>query len=147
MTMLQVLRETLRVTAAIPAFSVEAIEDTIIGGKYLVHKGEPISLVLAKSHLDPLVFGEDANEFKPERKLDAAFARLNRDFPNCWKPFGNGKRGCIGRGFAWNEAVIAMAILFQNFNFTLDDPNYQLEVAASLTIKPKDFFMRAQLRH
>ncbi|KAL7810380.1 cytochrome P450 [Trichoderma gracile] len=142
-----VLRETLRVTAAIPAFSVEALEDTIIGGKYLVHKGEPISLVLAKSHLDPLVYGEDANEFKPERMLDAEFARLNRDFPNCWKPFGNGKRGCIGRGFAWNEAVIAMAILFQNFNFTLDDPNYQLEVAASLTIKPKDFFMRAQLRH
>lgn len=40
-----------------------------------------------------------------------------------------------------------MAMLFQNFNFTLDDPNYQLEIVASLTIKPKDFYMRASLRH
>ncbi|KAK4080396.1 hypothetical protein Trihar35433_1501 [Trichoderma harzianum] len=141
-----VLRETLRLSAAIPAFSVEALEDTLIGGKYLVHKGEPITCVLAKSHLDPVVYGDDANDFKPERMLDDEFARLNREFPNCWKPFGNGKRGCIGRGFAWNEAVIAMAILFQNFNFSLDDPNYQLEIASSLTIKPKDFFMRATLR-
>ncbi|KAL7949857.1 cytochrome P450 [Trichoderma barbatum] len=142
-----VLRETLRISAAIPAFSVEALEDTLIGGKYLVRKGEPITCLLAKSHLDPVVFGDDANDFKPERMLDAEFARLNREFPNCWKPFGNGKRGCIGRGFAWNEAVIAMAILFQNFNFSLDDPNYQLEIASSLTIKPKDFNMRATLRH
>ncbi|KAL7789003.1 cytochrome P450 [Trichoderma ceciliae] len=142
-----VLRETLRVSSAIPAFSVEALEDTLIGGKYLVHKGEPITCILAKSHLDPLVYGEDANDFKPERMLESEFARLNKEFPNCWKPFGNGKRGCIGRGFAWNESVIAIAMLFQNFNFTLDDPNYQLEIVPSLTIKPKDFYMRATLRH
>jgi cytochrome P450/NADPH-cytochrome P450 reductase len=52
-----------------------------------------------------------------------------------------------GRGFALQEATLAMAMLFQNFNFTLDDPNYQLEIVASLTIRPKDFFMRASLRH
>nr|WVH32641.1 cytochrome P450 [Trichoderma asperellum] len=142
-----VLRETLRLSAAIPAFTVEALEDTLIGGKYLVHKGEPITCLLAKSHLDPLVYGEDANEFKPERMLDAEFARLQAAFPNSWKPFGNGKRGCIGRGFALQEATLAVAMLFQNFNFTLDDPNYQLEIVASLTIRPKDFFMRASLRH
>lgn len=91
------MRETLRLSAAIPAFTVEALEDTLIGGKYLVHKGEPITCLLAKSHLDPLVYGEDANDFKPERMLDAEFARLQAAFPNSWKPFGNGKRGCIGR--------------------------------------------------
>ncbi|RFU73229.1 nadph cytochrome p450 [Trichoderma arundinaceum] len=142
-----VLRETLRLSAAIPAFTVEAIEDTLIGGKYLVHKGEPISCLLGKAHLDPTVYGEDATDFKPERMLDDNFARLNREFPNCWKPFGNGKRGCIGRGFAIQEAVLCMALLFQNFNFSFDDPNYQLEIASTLTIKPKDFYMRASLRH
>lgn len=79
--------------------------------------------------------------------LDDEFARLNREFPNCWKPFGNGKRACIGRPFAWQEAILVMAILFQNFNFTMEDPNYRLEVQETLTLKPKDFNMRASLRH
>ncbi|KAH6607847.1 nadph cytochrome p450 [Trichoderma cornu-damae] len=142
-----VLRETLRISSVIPAFTVEALEDTFIGGKYLVRKGEPIACLLAKSQLDPMVFGEDANEFKPERMLDEPFAKLQRDFPNSWKPFGNGKRGCIGRGFAIQEAVLCMAMLFQNFSFSFDNPNYQLEIASSLTVKPKGFYMRAALRH
>ncbi|PNH46283.1 hypothetical protein VD0003_g9045 [Verticillium dahliae] len=95
-----VLRETLRLNATIPLFTVEAFEDTLLGGKYPVKQGETIVNLLAKSQLDPLVFGETANDFVPERMLDAEFDRLNKEFPNCWKPFGNGMRACIGRPFA-----------------------------------------------
>ena len=102
---------------------------------------------LGGAHLDPVVFGDDAREFRPERMSDENFARLQEEFPNCWKPFGNGKRACIGRPFAWQEALLAMAMLFQNFNFTMDDPNYVLELHETLTIKPKGFDMRATLRH
>lgn len=63
------------------------------------------------------------------------------------QPFGNGMRGCIGRSFAWQESLIVLAILFQNFNFQFDDPSYQLKLKATLTVKPKDFHMRATLRH
>ncbi|KAJ4165318.1 hypothetical protein LMH87_006954 [Akanthomyces muscarius] len=142
-----VLREVLRVNASIPAFSVEAKEDTLLAGKYFIPKEHRLTLLLAKSHLDPSVYGDDAGEFKPERMTDDNFARLNKEFPNAWKPFGNGKRACIGRPFAWQEAVLAMAMLFQNFNFTLDDPNYTLEIQETLTVKPHNFFMRASLRH
>ncbi|TDZ17280.1 Bifunctional cytochrome P450/NADPH--P450 reductase [Colletotrichum orbiculare MAFF 240422] len=142
-----VLRETLRLSATIPGFGVEAMEDTLIAGKYAVKKGEPIGCMLGRSHLDPLVYGEDAKEFKPERMLDANFERLQKEFPNSWKPFGNGMRACIGRPFAWQEALLATAMLLQNFNFTMDDPNYQLKIHETLTIKPKDFYMRASLRH
>ncbi|KAK7432595.1 hypothetical protein QQZ08_000802 [Neonectria magnoliae] len=128
-------------------FGVEANEDTVIGGKYLIRKGEVVSALLNKAHLDPVVYGEDANEFKPERMNDENFARLNKEFPNCWKPFGNGKRGCIGRPFAWQEAILVTAMLFQNFDFTMDDPNYQLQIKETLTLKPDNFDMRASLRH
>jgi cytochrome P450/NADPH-cytochrome P450 reductase len=37
-------------------------------------------------------------------------------------------------------------MLLQNFNFRFDDPSYQLEIKATLTVKPKDFFMHATLR-
>ncbi|KAG5916460.1 hypothetical protein E4U42_007658, partial [Claviceps africana] len=142
-----VLRETLRLTSGIPAFSVEAYEDTLLAGKYLVHKGEPITVFLLKAHVDPAVFGEDALEFKPERMSDDNFRRLNDEFPNCWKAFGNGKRACIGRPFAWQEALLCAAMLMQNFNFTMADPSYHLEMQETLTVKPKGFRMRASLRH
>ena len=140
-----VLRETLRVNATIPAFTVESEEDTLLGGKYSVSKGETVVNLLAKSHLDPAVFGEDAAEFKPERMLDDNFERLGKEFPNCWKPFGNGMRACIGRPFAWQEVLLVMAMLLQNFNFVLE-PGYNLEIKQTLTIKPKDMYMRAILR-
>ncbi|KAF9880149.1 hypothetical protein CkaCkLH20_02103 [Colletotrichum karsti] len=140
-----VLRETLRINATIPLFTVEPFEDTLLGGKYPVKAGETIINLLAKSQLDPSVYGEDANEFKPERMFDDNFNRLNKEFPNSWKPFGNGMRACIGRPFAWQEALLVMVMLLQNFNFVLD-PNYTFGVKQTLTIKPKDMHMRAILR-
>jgi cytochrome P450/NADPH-cytochrome P450 reductase len=75
--------------------------------------------------------------------LDEKFNKLPKA---AWKPFGNGMRACIGRPFAWQEALLVTAMLLQNFNFQLDDPNYELHIKQSLTIKPKDFYMRATLR-
>ena len=39
-----------------------------------------------------------------------------------------------------------MALLLQNFNFVMDDPNYQLHLKETLTLKPKEFRMRTVLR-
>ncbi|KAL8306505.1 hypothetical protein RB597_002994 [Gaeumannomyces tritici] len=140
-----VLRETLRIDATIPVISVGALEETTLGGKYKVAKDEAVLLLLAKSHLDPLVWGSDALEFKPERMLDANFERTTKEFPNAWKPFGNGIRGCIGRPFAWQEALLVMAMLLQNFNF-VPQAGYKFAYKQTLTLKPKEFHMRAVLR-
>lgn len=98
-------------------------------------------------HRDLRVHGDAAAKFMPERMIDESYEKINKEFPNFWKPFGNGQRGCIGRAFAMQEAVLAMALLLQNFDFQLDDPNYELQYLEMLTIKPKDFYMRASLRH
>jgi cytochrome P450/NADPH-cytochrome P450 reductase len=143
------LRETLRLTPTAPAFTLQPLatnkESPILigGGKYKVLPGQPIIAILPKVHRDPAVYGDDAEQFKPERMLDEAFARLP---PNAWKPFGNGVRGCIGRPFAWQEALLSTAMLLQNFNFRMDDPTYNLQIKQTLTIKPKDFYMHATLR-
>lgn len=55
-------------------------------------------------------------------------------------------RACIGRPFAWQEALLVMAILLQNFDFKLDDPQYNLKVKSALTVKPDELFMRSSLR-
>jgi cytochrome P450/NADPH-cytochrome P450 reductase len=105
-----------------------------------------VALLLAQSHLDPKVYGDTARQFAPERMLDDSFERLTKEFPDCWKPFGTGVRACIGRPFAWQEAMLVVAMLLQNFDFSLDDPNYELQYKQTLTTKPKNFYMRASLR-
>lgn len=121
-------------------------QDDVIGGKYFVEKDQRFALLLAQSHLDPTVYGDTAKDFVPERMLDENFERLMKEYPDCWKPFGTGVRACIGRPFAWQEAVLVMAMLLQNFDFVLDDPSYELRYKQTLTTKPKDFYMRAILR-
>lgn len=96
-------RETLRLTPTAPGFTVGAREDTVLGGKYPIKKDVPITGLLLLIQRDPEVYGPDAAEFKPERMLDENFNKLP---PGAWKPFGNGKRGCIGRAFAWQEALL-----------------------------------------
>ncbi|KAL2353913.1 bifunctional P-450/NADPH-P450 reductase [Cryomyces antarcticus] len=138
-----ILRETLRLMPTAPAISLQALEDEVIGGKYRIPKGEPVVALLPKIHQDPAVYGDDAGEWKPERMLDENFSKLP---PNAWKPFGNGMRACIGRPFAWQEALLVVAILLQNFNFAAEDSSYKLKFKQTLTIKPKEFYMRAVLR-
>jgi cytochrome P450/NADPH-cytochrome P450 reductase len=142
-----VLRESLRLSPTAPSVGLTAKKDTVLDGKYAVKAGAPIVALFPMVHRDPVAYGEDAEEFRPERMLDEEFERRNTEFPNCWKPFGNGMRACIGRPFAWQEALLVLAMLLQNFNFTMDDSSYQLQIKQTLTIKPKDFHMRAHLRN
>lgn len=141
------LRETLRLKPTAIAFTLtprpDAEEPVLLGGKYEISKGTPVSALLEKIHSDPEVWGEDAAAFKPERMLDEPFSKLPK---NAWKPFGNGVRGCIGRAFAWQEALLTTTLLLQNFNFRFDDPSYNLSIKQTLTIKPKSFYMHATLR-
>ncbi|THC91963.1 hypothetical protein EYZ11_008579 [Aspergillus tanneri] len=145
-----VMRETLRLRSPAPLIAFHAhptknTEDpvTLGGGKYALSEDEAIVIILGKLHRDPKVYGEDAEEFRPERMLDAEFEKLPK---NAWKPFGNGMRACIGRPFAWQEVLLLVAMLLQNFNFQMDDPSYDLRLKQTLTIKPDGFHMRAALR-
>jgi len=139
------VRETLRLQPTAPIWTVGAKKEggEVLAGKYHVEKDEGVAVLLHKVQRDPAVYGEDADEWKPERMLDENFSKLP---PNAWKPFGNGARGCIGRPFAWQEAVLVTAMVLQYFNFELQDPSYTLQIKSALTIKPRDFYMKATLR-
>ncbi|KZV89028.1 cytochrome P450 [Exidia glandulosa HHB12029] len=133
--MVAVMREAMRLKSTIPGYGVEPFQDEIIGGKYLIKKDTNVFVLAINVNRDPKVYGEDANEFKPERMLDGKFEALP---PKAWIPFGNGARACIGRGFAWQESQMALATLFQKFDFRFADADYKLQINQTLTIKPKD---------
>ncbi|KAE8374449.1 fatty acid hydroxylase [Aspergillus bertholletiae] len=137
------LREALRLHPTAPGFSLEAKGNQVLDGRYTIKDKEVVNVVLAQLHRDPEVYGSNAEEFIPSRMLDEEFAKLP---PNAWKPFGNGVRACIGRPFAWQEALLALATLLQVFQFTKNNASYQLQIKTTLTIKPRDFYMNARVR-
>ena len=139
-----ILRETLRLHPTAPAFGVTTMKDDVIGGKYRVKAGEVIFAHLLATQTDESVYGADAETFRPERMLDENFNKLPK---GAWKPFGNGMRGCIGRPFAWQEALLVLAMILQNFDLEMADRNYKLKIKETLTLKPDGFKMRAKLRH
>jgi cytochrome P450/NADPH-cytochrome P450 reductase len=137
------LKETLRLSSPINGIILKPKEDTTLGGgKYAVPKDTFIQVNMRGLHHDPKVWGEDRDEFKPERMFDEAFKALP---PNAWKPFGNGARGCIGRGFAWQEMIMNVALVLQRFQIEKADPNYKLELKSTLTIKPWNWRMKVRI--
>lgn len=54
--------------------------------------------------------------------------------------------GCIGRPFAWQEALVAIALVLQRFDVYMEDPSYELKIKSTLTIKPLNFRIRVKIR-
>ncbi|MCM3147614.1 bifunctional cytochrome P450/NADPH--P450 reductase [Bacillus pumilus] len=135
-----VLNESLRLWPTAPTFSFYAKEDTVIGGKYSIKKNQSVSVLLPKLHRDQAVWGEDAEEFKPER-----FLYPEKIPQHAYKPFGNGQRACIGMQFALHEATMVLAMVLHNLEL-IDHTSYELDLKESLTIKPNDFKIKVRPR-
>jgi cytochrome P450/NADPH-cytochrome P450 reductase len=76
------LRETLRLHPTAPAFSLQAKGDQVLGGEYEIKDGSVVAIFLSGLHRDKAVYGEDAEDFRPDRMLDEAFKKLP---PDSWK--------------------------------------------------------------
>ncbi|MBZ8176533.1 cytochrome P450 [Corynebacterium sp. 3HC-13] len=139
-----ILRETLRLHPTAPAFGVSPFEPTTIGGPdgYEVNPGDTILVLLPLMHRDPEVW-ENPERFDPSR---FEFDKANALPPHAWKPFGNGQRSCIGRGFAIQEATLMLTAILQNFDLELADPDYSLSIKETLTIKPDDLYITIKPR-
>uniref|UniRef100_A0A1I7ZZ64 Cytochrome P450 n=1 Tax=Steinernema glaseri TaxID=37863 RepID=A0A1I7ZZ64_9BILA len=80
----------------------------------LVEKGVNIRSNVLSVHTDPKTWGENAEEFDPQR-----FNPLNEEaakrHPIAFQAFGSGPRTCIGMRFALLEEKIAIVQLLRNF--------------------------------
>ncbi|NYD89608.1 bifunctional cytochrome P450/NADPH--P450 reductase [Sphingomonas melonis] len=138
----QVLDETLRLWPTAPAFAVHPLAPTTIGGRYRVTPEDILLVLTPVLHRDPAVWDEP-EAFRPERFTAEALAALP---PHAWKPFGNGQRACIGRGFAMQEATLVLAMMLQRFDLSLADPDYTLAISETLTLKPAGLHVHARRR-
>ncbi|HMN21532.1 MAG TPA: cytochrome P450 [Ottowia sp.] len=139
----QILMESLRIWPTAPAFALKPLEDTVIGGRYAITRRDTLMVLTPMLHRDTAVWGDDVEEFRPERFDPGLMEQLP---PNAWKPFGNGQRACIGRPFAMQEAMLVVSMILQRFDLIEADPAYQLKVKETLTLKPLDFRLRVKRR-
>jgi cytochrome P450/NADPH-cytochrome P450 reductase len=138
----QVLKEALRLWPPAPAYGISPLQDETIGGKYKLKKNTFVTVLVLALHRDPGVWGPNPDAFDPENfSREAEAARP----VNAWKPFGNGQRACIGRGFAMHEAALAIGMILQRFKL-IDVNRYQMHLKETLTIKPDGFRIKVRPR-
>src|SRR3954454_20143837 len=138
----QILKEALRLWPPAPAYGVAPLKDETIGGKYKLKKNTFVTVLALALHRDPSVWGPNPDAFDPENFSREAEAKRPI---NAWKPFGNGQRACIGRGFAMHEAALAIGMILQRFKL-LDPHRYQMQLKETLTIKPDGFKIKVRPR-
>jgi cytochrome P450 / NADPH-cytochrome P450 reductase len=138
----QILKEALRLWPPAPAYGIAPLQDETIGGKYKLKKNTFVTVLVMALHRDPSVWGPNPDAFNPENFSSEAEAKRP---VNAWKPFGNGQRACIGRGFAMHEAALAIGMILQRFKL-VDINRYQMQLKETLTIKPDGFKIKVRPR-
>ncbi|KAF5358819.1 hypothetical protein D9758_008564 [Tetrapyrgos nigripes] len=119
-----VFRETLRLYPIVSRLGRVAIKDTVLRSYRLsasdelepfdvrIKKGREVVLDFAAVHRNPVYWGTDAEEFKPERFIDTDSYRWPRD---AFLAFSAGHRNCIGQKFALAEGVCILAHIARGY--------------------------------
>ncbi|KAK3164842.1 hypothetical protein QOZ80_1AG0025520 [Eleusine coracana subsp. coracana] len=111
-----ILYEVLRLYPPVIQLDRQTNKETELGG-VTYPPGVILSLPIVFIHHDKDVWGDDADEFRPERFADG-ISRASKDAP-AFFPFGWGPRICVGQNFALVEAKLALSNILQHFSFRL----------------------------
>jgi cytochrome P450 len=106
-----------------------AVVDDEIGG-YRIPAGTTILHSNISLHRDTRFWGDDADVYRPERWLDGEIDN------GTFQAFGRGPRMCMGKRFAYIEAVLTIATAMQRYTFEVEPgwrPRHQYRM--SMTVK------------
>ncbi|KAF8372682.1 hypothetical protein PRIPAC_79111 [Pristionchus pacificus] len=127
-----VIKESLRhYPLASFVVSRECEKSTSLGG-IPIEKGEYLLTDTWSMHMDKEIWGEDAEEFRPERWLEeSSRARV------AFQSFGEGPRMCIGMRLAYMEEKTAIAHVLKNFRIKKAASTNPIKLVGCLTVAPE----------
>ena len=146
-----IMQETMRLCAPAPGFNIEPRPDiypspgpnvSLANGKYSVPPTQTLIVVLHGVNRDPAVF-EDPEAFKPERMMDGGFEKLPE---GAKKWFGNGKRVCFGKEFAWMWNMVVLVTLLRSVDFEGVEMGYGLRSQGWFNLRPVGFNVKVKAR-
>ncbi|KAK4643661.1 hypothetical protein QC761_406210 [Podospora bellae-mahoneyi] len=97
-------------------------------------------------HRDKKVWGEDAEEFRPERWVDETDGERLKGMNGCMLQFGMGSRTCIGKNISLLEIYKLVPSMLRRFEIRFDDPNSEWEIVNAWFVKQNNFITRFKLR-
>ncbi|KAI0646535.1 cytochrome P450 monooxygenase pc-bph [Trametes meyenii] len=95
-------------------------------------EGAILSVPTYTIHRDKAVWGEDPEEFRPERWFEQDKVAVQKTY----NPFSFGPRSCVGRNLANLELLVIVASIFRRYHFVLQDPAAPLETREGFLRKP-----------
>ncbi|XP_020592846.1 cytokinin hydroxylase-like [Phalaenopsis equestris] len=127
-----VWNEVLRLYSPAPNAQRQAKEEIVVG-EVVVPKGTNMWIDVVGIHHDQALWGDDVNEFKPERFKDningGCMHRLG------FMPFGFGGRICIGRNLTLMEYKIVLSLILSKFSISIS-PTYIHSPRIMLSLRP-----------
>ncbi|CAA0820807.1 cytochrome P450- family 704- subfamily A-polypeptide 2 [Striga hermonthica] len=113
------LTETLRLYPAVPVDGRCAEKDDTLPDGFKLRKGDGVYYMAYAMGRMTYLWGDDAEEFKPERWLKNG--TFQPESPFKFVSFHAGPRTCLGRDFAYRQMKIVSAALLHFFKFRLSD--------------------------
>ncbi|KAI5347053.1 PREDICTED: cytochrome [Prunus dulcis] len=128
-----VISEVFRLYPSAPNAQRQAREDIQVSDNVTIPNGTNMWIDIVGMHHDPALWGEDVNEFKPERFKDDIHGGCKHKMG--YLPFGFGGRMCIGRNLGFMEIKIVLTLILSRFSFTIS-PTYCHSPCIMLTMRP-----------
>lgn len=127
-----ILNETMRLYPPVHVMARKTTKNIKLGKSNLldIPADTQFFIPVADVHHDTEIWGEDANEFNPERfdgrgKHMASFI-----------PFGIGPRFCVGQNLAMHESKLVLAMILKEFSFSIS-PSYVHAPRSSISLEPQ----------
>ncbi|CAJ1977044.1 unnamed protein product [Sphenostylis stenocarpa] len=127
-----VMNEVLRLYPPAPNVQRQAREDIKVDD-ITVPNGTNMWIDVVAMHHDPELWGQDANEFRPERFMDDVNGGCKHKMG--YLPFGFGGRMCVGRNLTFMEYKIVLTLLLSRFTFKVS-PGYKHSPSIMLSLRP-----------
>ncbi|KAK4280463.1 hypothetical protein QN277_012087 [Acacia crassicarpa] len=127
------LTETLRLYPAVPRDGKICFADDTLPDGFSVKKGDLVVYLPYAMGRMKFLWGDDAEEFKPERWLDTN-GKFQQESAFKFTAFQAGPRVCLGKDFSYRQMKIFSAILLSSHKFKLADPNKRAHYRVALTL-------------